>query len=193
VTASDQRTQLAEDNQELLGQGPSVVGFSQRAPAVMGDARHELNWGEISLLFSEVEVRAAASVPIGLADGPIGTLDVYAAEPRDWDQSEVSALQAYAAVVASLLAAAAQAQVKGRLAAHSRWPLRPGCRSSRPRARSWSTQDSDEATAFEWLRLSAGSSSKIMTAVAEEILAGRWPPIPQLAEAVGGGWPGPDG
>jgi hypothetical protein len=53
-----------------------VVGFSQRAPAVMGDARYEPNWGEISLLFSEVEVRAAASVPIGLADGPIGTLDV---------------------------------------------------------------------------------------------------------------------
>ena len=86
----------------------------------MGDARHELNWGEISLLFSEVEVRAAASVPIGLADGPIGTLDVYAAEPRDWDQSEVSALQAYAGVVASLLAAAAQAQVKGG------WPPTPG-------------------------------------------------------------------
>jgi hypothetical protein len=39
-------------------------------------SRHEPNWGEIALLFSEVEVRAAASVPIELAGGLIGTLDV---------------------------------------------------------------------------------------------------------------------
>ena len=73
VSATDQQIQLAEDNQELLGQGPCAAAFSQRAPAVMRDAHREPEWGEIALLFSDVQVRAAASVPIELAGGPIGT------------------------------------------------------------------------------------------------------------------------
>jgi hypothetical protein len=185
VTASDQQTQLAEDNQELLGQGPCTVAFSQRAPALMRDARHEPGWGEISLLFSDVQVEAAASVPIELAGGPIGTLDVYAGEPRDWDPSEISALQAYAGVVASLLAAAAQAQVKGRLAAQLQVALETRVLIEQAKGALMARQEIDEATAFEWLRLSARSSSRTVTVVAQEILAGHWPPMPRLAEAVG--------
>jgi GAF domain-containing protein len=64
----------------------------------------------------EVHIRSGLSVPVDLGGGPIGTLDVYAADPRGWDQSEVTALQAYAGVVASLLSAAANAQLKGALA-----------------------------------------------------------------------------
>ena len=45
----------------------------------------------------------------------IGTLDIYAGQPRGWDPSEVAALQAYAGLVASLLSAAVTAEVKGRL------------------------------------------------------------------------------
>jgi hypothetical protein len=48
--------------------------------------------------------------------GPIGTLDLYAAQPRDWDQVEISAAQVFAALAATLLAQAVGAQVKGRLA-----------------------------------------------------------------------------
>jgi hypothetical protein len=43
-------------------------------------------------------------------------LDVYAVAPGGWDETEVSALQAYAGVVATLVGAAARATVKGRLA-----------------------------------------------------------------------------
>jgi hypothetical protein len=49
------------------------------------------------------------SVAVDLGGGPIGTLDVYAVDPRGWDQSELSALQAYAGVVA-------KAQLRGALA-----------------------------------------------------------------------------
>jgi GAF domain-containing protein len=51
------------------------------------------------------------------ASGVLGTLDISAAEPRDWEPSEVAALQADGGLVASLLSAAATTvQVKGRLA-----------------------------------------------------------------------------
>jgi hypothetical protein len=185
VAVSNQRTQLAEDNQELLGQGPCVVAFSRRAPAVMCDVRQEPEWGEIALLFADVEVRAAASVPIELAGGPIGSLDVYAAEPRDWDQSELSALQAYAGLAASLLAAAAQADVKGRLAEQLQVALKTRVLIEQAKGALMARHDLDEATAFEWLRLSARSSARTVSAVAEEIMAGHWPPMPQLASAAG--------
>ena len=72
--------------------------------------------GEIALTFVEVQIRSGLSVPVELGGGPIGTLDVYAVDPRGWEDSEVSAAQAYAVVVASLLRAAAKAELKGALA-----------------------------------------------------------------------------
>jgi GAF domain-containing protein len=56
------------------------------------------------------------SAPVQLGGGPVGTLDVYVTAPREWDDSETAALQAYAGLVASLLAAAVRARVTGRLA-----------------------------------------------------------------------------
>jgi len=46
----------------------------------------------------------------------LGTLDISAAEPRDWEPSEVAALQADGGLVAGLLSAATTVRVKGRLA-----------------------------------------------------------------------------
>jgi len=70
----------------------------------------------MTLAIADLEARSALSAPIDLGDGPIGTLDIYSTNPRGWDHSEVSALQTYAGVVASLLGTAAKAQTGGRLA-----------------------------------------------------------------------------
>ena len=82
----------------------------------MHDATTERRWGEITLVFVEVEIRSALSVPVELGGGPIGTLDVYAADPRGWDDTEVTALQVYGGVVASLLLTGAKAELSGALA-----------------------------------------------------------------------------
>jgi GAF domain-containing protein len=111
ASASDWRAQVLEDNQEVFAAGPCAEAFTTGRPAVMHDATLERRWGEIALTFVEVRIRSGLSVPLDLGGGPIGTLDVYGAEPRGWDQSEATALQAYAGVVASLLEAAAKAQL----------------------------------------------------------------------------------
>ena len=116
ASASDQRAQTLEDNQEIFAAGPCAQAYTTGKPAVMHDATLERRWGEIALTFVEVQIRSGLSVPVELGGGPIGTLDVYAADPRGWDPSEVSALQAYAGVVASLFGAASNAEVKGALA-----------------------------------------------------------------------------
>jgi GAF domain-containing protein len=71
-----------------------MQAYTSGRPAMMHDATMERRWGEITLTMVEVQIRSGLSVPIDLGGGPIGTLDVYAADPRGWDQSEVTALQA---------------------------------------------------------------------------------------------------
>jgi signal transduction protein with GAF and PtsI domain len=113
---SDQRAQTLEDSQERFAAGPCAQAFATGRPVVMRDATLEPHWGEVTHAFAEVRIRSGLSVPVRLGGRPIGTLDVYAAAPGGWDEAEVSALQAYARVVATLLGATARATVKGRLA-----------------------------------------------------------------------------
>ena len=116
ASASDRRAQALEDSQERFAAGPCAQAFSTGRPVVMCDATLEPRWGEVRHAFAEARIRSGLSVPVRLGAGPIGTLDVYAVAPGGWDETEVSALQAYAEVVATLLGAAARATVKGRLA-----------------------------------------------------------------------------
>ena len=120
ASGSDQRTQAVDNDREACAAGPCAEAFTTGRPAVMYDAYQERRrggpWGEMNLAIADLAPRSALSVPIDLGDGPIGTLDLYATNPRGWDHSEVCALQAYAGVVAALLGAAAKAHVSGGLA-----------------------------------------------------------------------------
>src|SRR5215210_3009671 len=116
ASATDQTAQSVEDGQERLAQGPCAVAFSQRLPAAIGNLQLEPDWAEFTQVLVSEGISAALSVPVELDGGVIGTLDIYARAPRDWDPGEVAALQAYAGLVASLLSAAVTAQIKDRLA-----------------------------------------------------------------------------
>jgi GAF domain-containing protein len=116
ASGSDQRAQTLEDSPELFAAGPCAEAFNSGRPAALHDATMERRWGEITLTLVGVQIRAGLSVPVELVGGPIGTLDVYAAEPRGWDDAEVTAAQAYAGAIGSLLAAAAKAELTGALA-----------------------------------------------------------------------------
>ena len=116
ASASDPLGQILEDNQEVLAAGPCMQAFASGRPVVMHDAAVEPCWGEMTLVFADVQIRSGLSVPVELGGGPIGTLDVYAVAPGGWDQTEVSALQTFAGLVATLLGTAAKAQRSGRLA-----------------------------------------------------------------------------
>ena len=114
ASASDERAKALEDSQERFAAGPCAQAFTTGRPVVMRDATLEPRWGEVTHAFAEARIRSGLSVPLRLGAGPIGTLDVYAVAPGGWDETEVSALQAYAGVATTLLAAAARATVKGR-------------------------------------------------------------------------------
>jgi GAF domain-containing protein len=177
ASASDQRAQVLEDNQEVFAAGPCAQAFSTGRPAVMHDATMERRWGEITLTMVEVHIRSGLSVPVDLGGGPIGTLDVYAADPRGWDQSEVTALQAYAGVVASLLSAAANAQLKGALAEQLQTALDSRGLIERAKGALMERERLDDQEAFTHLRRAARSSGRKLSEVAAEVAAGK--PLPR--------------
>jgi GAF domain-containing protein len=173
ASASDQRAQTLEDNQEVFAAGPCLEAYTSGRPAVMHDATLERRWGEITLTMVEVQIRSGLSVPIDLGGGPIGTLDVYGAEPRGWDQSEVTALQAYAGIVASLLLAAAKAQLKGALADQLQVALDSRGLIERAKGALMERERLDDQEAFTHLRRAARSSGRKLSEVAAEVAAGQ--------------------
>jgi GAF domain-containing protein len=177
ASASDPRAQTLEDNQEVFAAGPCAKAFASGRPAVMHDATVEQRWGEIALTFVEVQIRSGLSVPVELGGGPIGTLDLYAADPRGWDDTEVSALQTYAGVVASLLGAAAKAELTGRLAEQLQAALDSRALMERAKGALMEREHLDEQEAFTHLRRAARSSGRKLSDVAREVAAGL--PLPR--------------
>jgi GAF domain-containing protein len=188
ASASDQTAQTIEDGQERLAQGPCAVAFSQRLPAAIHNIHTEPDWQEFTQVLLGEGVCAALSVPVELDGGVIGTLDVYAREPRDWGPSEVAALQAYAGLVASLLSAAVTAQVKGRLADQLQAALEHRWLIEQAKGVVMGREHLDAQAAFERLRGAARSSTRRLADVAREVTAGQ--PLPadrrELAKARAG-------
>jgi GAF domain-containing protein len=176
ASASDQTAQTLEDGQEHLAQGPCAVAFSQRLPSAIRDIRTEPEWAEFTQVLLGEGVCAALSVPVELNGGVIGTLDIYAGQPRGWDPSEVAALQAYAGLVASLLSAAVTAQVKGRLADQLQAALEHRWLIEQAKGVVMGREQVDAQAAFERLRRAARSSTRRLADVAREVTAGQ--PLP---------------
>jgi hypothetical protein len=160
ASASDPLAQVLEDNQETFAAGPCQQAFASGQPAVIDDATLEPRWGEITLALVELQIRSALSVPVQLGGGPIGTLDVYAAAPGGWDGTEVSALQTYAGLVATLLGTAAKAEVKGRLATQLQVALEARSMLERARVALVELERLDDQQAFLDLRRAARATSR---------------------------------
>jgi GAF domain-containing protein len=173
ATASDQQTQRIEEGQERLGEGPCVNAFAEHAPMAMRDAAKEPQWGKITNVVTGQEMRAGLSVPVQLEGGPIGSLDLYSAAPRDWDQAEISAAQVYAALAATLLTRAAAAQVKGRLAEQLQVAFAHRSRIERAKGMVMVQEGIDDAAAFERLRGVARSSRRPLVDVVDQVLDGQ--------------------
>jgi GAF domain len=160
ASASDPLAQVLEDNQETFAAGPCQQAFVSGQPAVISDATLEPRWGEITLALVELQIRSALSVPVQLGGGPIGTLDVYATAPGGWDQTEISALQTYAGLVATLLGTAAKAQRSGRVAEQLQVALETRNMLDEARAALMKLERLDDQQVFLDLRRAARSSSR---------------------------------
>jgi GAF domain-containing protein len=177
VSASNQRVQTIEEHQDRAALGLCAAAFAKRTPILVRDVRQDPDNHGLHMVLTGAQIVAALSVPVDLDGDPIGTLSVYSATPRDWDDSEVSAALAYAGIVASLLAATVAAHVRGRLAAQLQTALDHRMLIEQAKGHLMAQEGIDAATAFERLRAVARSSRRRIVDVAHDLLVGR--PLPQ--------------
>ena len=179
ASASNQQVQNIEEHQDRAALGLCAAALAKRTPICVRDVHQDPDSYGLRMVLNEAQIVAALSVPVELDGCPIGTLGVYSATPRDWDAKEVNAVQAYAGIVASLLAAAVVAHVKGRLAAQLQTALDRRMLIEQAKGILMAKEGIDAATAFECLRAAARSTRKRMVDVANDLIAGRRLPQPR--------------
>jgi GAF domain-containing protein len=172
TTASDRPGGMLESLQEQFGEGPCVDAFLKDGPVLADDLAADPRWPSVGPLAAEHGVRAVLGVPIDLRDGPMGTLNVYAAHPRGWDDSEVAAIQAYTRVIASLLRSAVQAHVSGRAATQLQRALDSRSLIEQAKGVLMERRGLDQQAAFELLRSRARSTRRRLQDVARETVGG---------------------
>jgi GAF domain-containing protein len=108
VATTDAAMQLLEEVQHDFGEGPCLAAFAEDRVVAVEDLGRELVWNRIAVVVRQLQVRGVLSVPVRLADQPVGTLNVYATQPRAWTPAEVQALGALAVVTAELVRTAVE-------------------------------------------------------------------------------------
>ena len=179
VSASNQWVQDIEEHQDRAGLGLCTAAFAKRTPILVRDVRQDPDNYGLHIVLTAAQIVAALSIPVELDGDPIGTLSVYSATPRDWDDREVSAALAYAGIVARLLASTVVAHMNGRLAAQLQTALDHRMLIEQAKGILMAQEGIDAATAFERLRAVARSSRRRIVDVAHDLIVGRPLPIPR--------------
>jgi GAF domain-containing protein len=170
VAASDEAGRMLEALQEQFGEGPCVDAFLEDGPVIAGDLGVDPRWPSVGPLAAGHGVRAVLGVPIDLREGPVGTLNVYAAQPHRWDDSDVAAIQAYTRVIASLLRSAVKAHVSGKAATQLQQALDHRSLIEQAKGVLMERRGLDQQAAFELLRSRARSTRRRLDVVAREVV-----------------------
>ncbi len=123
VTATDPRAQVMEAAQERLGEGPCVEAFERGTLQLIADTGAEERWPDLTRVLRHDGVHAVLSVPVQVAQGTVGSLNFYLAEPHEWDHSERNAAEVYGRLAGALLGSALTAELQSRLIEQLQWAL----------------------------------------------------------------------
>jgi GAF domain-containing protein len=170
VAVSDAAMELLEQIQHDLGEGPCLAAFAQDRVVAVQDLQSELVWDRIAAVVGQLHVRGVLSVPVRLADQPVGTLDVYASELRAWSTGEVEALGALAVVTAELVSTGVELANREVEVAQLRRALASRVWIEQAKGVLAATRGVGPDQAFQQLRQQARSSSRKLADLAQEVV-----------------------
>jgi hypothetical protein len=170
VAVLDAAMQLLEEVQHDFGEGPCLAAFAEDRVVAVQDLGRELVWDRIAVVVRQLQVRGVLSVPVRLADQPVGTLNVYATQPRAWTPVEVQALGAFAVVTAELVSTAVELATSQLEVAQLRRALTGRVWIEQAKGMVAATQGVTLDQAFQQLRGRARASSRRLAEVAQEVV-----------------------
>jgi hypothetical protein len=170
VAVSDAAMELLEQIQLDFGEGPCLAAFAEDRVVAVEDLRSELVWDRLAAVVGQLQVCGVLSVPVRLADQPVGTLDVYASQPRFWSTGEVQALGALAVVTAELVSTGVELAVRDAEVAQLRRALASRVWIEQAKGVLAATRGVSPDDAFQQLRKQARSSSRKLADLAQEVV-----------------------
>ncbi|GAA3442625.1 GAF and ANTAR domain-containing protein [Planomonospora venezuelensis] len=170
LVATDDAGRSLEGAQLRVRRGPCVSTYENDAAVTSFDVRTDPRWPELAERLHP-GVRAVAGVPVRLGGEPVGTLNVYQSTPYQWDDSDIRAMQAYAAVIEQILTAAMAAEEKSALADQLQYALDYRVVIERAIGYLMGKHDLTAAQAFTGLRKKARDSRRRVADLAAEVLA----------------------
>jgi GAF domain-containing protein len=171
IAASDEASRELEEAQAATGQGPCYESYVYARDVVSTDLHTDERWPRLHHRLP-AQVRGVAGIPLLLGGSPVGTLNVYSAEPVEWDTSDVNALIAYGGLVAEVLATAVTAQQHSIVAQQLQYALDYRVVIERAVGYLMGAHRLDAVTAFDLLRRQARDSRRRVADIATDILGG---------------------
>jgi len=170
VAVSDAAMELLEQVQHDFGEGPCLLAYAEDRVVAVEDLRSERVWDRLAAVVGQLKVRGVLSVPVRLADQPVGTLDVYATRPRAWSPAEVEALGALSVVTAELVSTGVELAVRDVEVAQLRQALTSRVWIEQAKGVLVATEGVSLDEAFQHLRRQARSSSRKVADLAQEVV-----------------------
>ena len=170
VAVSDAAMELLEQVQHDFGEGPCLLAYAEDRVVAVEDLRSERVWDRLAAVVGQLKVRGVLSVPVRLADQPVGTLDVYATRPRAWSPAEVEALGALSVVTAELVSTGVELAVRDVEVAQLRQALTSRVWIEQAKGVLVATEGVSPDEAFQHLRRQARSSSRKVADLAQEVV-----------------------
>jgi hypothetical protein len=170
VAATDAAMELLAQVQHDFGEGPYLQAYAQDRAVVIEDLRAAPAWTRLDAVVGQLHVRGVLSVPIRLADQPVGTLEVYSTQPRAWTAHELAAVSELATVAGELVQAKVELASRELEVAQLRQALTSRVWIEQAKGVLAATQGTDPEPAFRQLRSRARASSRKLAEVAQEVV-----------------------
>jgi ANTAR domain len=122
VTATDPRPGVG-GGPGAARRGPLRGGVRAGHPPTDPGHRHRGALARADQGAAPRRVHAVLSMPVQVAQGTVGSLNFYLAEPHEWDHSERNAAEVYGRLAGALLGSALTAELQGRLIEQLQWAL----------------------------------------------------------------------
>lgn len=172
VASTDTSARLLEAVQESTGRGPCVQAMVDNENVAVSDVLSDDRWPDIGQLLAANGVRAILGVPVRVGGVPVGSVNAYAREPREWDESEIRAVSTVETLVERILSAAILAERRETVIHQLQQALEARVIVERAVGVLMVVEDVDAAGAFERIRRTARSGRRPVHDVAGDVV--RW-------------------
>jgi GAF domain-containing protein len=152
--------ELLAQVQHDVGEGPYLQAYAQDQAVVVEDLGAAPVWVRLAAVVGQLRVLAVLSVPIRLVGQPVGTLDVYSAQPRAWTAHELEGAAEFAAVAGELVHTNVALAARELEVIQLRQALTSRVWIEQAKGILAATQGTDPEAAFQQLRTRARSSSR---------------------------------